>query len=156
MKNYRPTFYSVLNMLFQSLIKSLRMNDARSSLFTWRILHFRLFFTHSSNRWVNFRIWKMHGLRFLRVFKHALKEFDFQKNHVSLLCTFFNALGWIFLDLKTVCSMNTLMWVEWNKRLVKSTLIYILVFQNNTRRTIEDDNVKSQVIYVVTGPSRNW
>ena len=40
---------------------------------------------------------------------------------MSLLCASFNALGWIMWDLKTVCYMNTLIWVKWNKRL--STLL---------------------------------
>ena len=48
------------------------------------------------------------------------------------------------------CFINTLIRVEWNKRLVKSMLIYIYVFHNNTRKTIEDENVKSQLFYVVT------
>ena len=40
-KNF--TFYSVLNTLYQSLIKNLRVKDARPSLFTQRILHFTSF-----------------------------------------------------------------------------------------------------------------
>ena len=35
----------------------------------------------------------MQGLRFSRVFKYALMEFDFQKYHVSLLCTYLMRLG---------------------------------------------------------------
>ena len=110
------SFYSVLNTLYQSSIENLGVKDARSLLFTRRISLFTVFLTRSSDHWVNFPTWKMQGLRYMRLFKYALMEFDFRKNCVPLLCAFFKTLGWI------VCFMNKLILVEWNKRLVKAFL----------------------------------
>ena len=90
-KNLR--YYSVLNTLYQSLIKSLRVKDARSSLLTQIILICTAFSTRSTNHWLKICTWKMQGLPFLRVLFYALMECDFQKNHlVSLLCASYNAL----------------------------------------------------------------
>ena len=62
----------------------------------------------------------------------------FEKNHVPWLSAFFNSLGWIVCDLKTVCYMNTIIRVQWNKRLVKS-MHFTSIYLHNCYFPIEDD-----------------
>ena len=65
------TFHSVLNTLYQSLIKNLCVKYARSVHFAWKIFHFTAFWTRSTNHQLKIWGWKMQGLCFL------CKEFHF-------------------------------------------------------------------------------
>ena len=115
---------------------------------------------------------KMQGLRvlreefyFLQCSKHTLLIVELilalEICNVFAFYSYLNTLLWnlsfkkimcqIWVNyVRSKCNMNTLTWVEWNKRLIKYMLIYILVFHHNTRRTSEDENVKSQLLYAGT------
>ena len=87
----REEFYILQR--FKHALPNLRVKAARrSSLFMWSTLLFKVFQTHSSDRWVNFRTYNMQGLR---VFKYALMEFDFKKNHPCVFAMCIDQRTWV-------------------------------------------------------------
>ena len=86
----REEFYILQR--FKHALPNLRVKAARSSLFMWSTLLFKVFQTHYSNRWVNFCTYNMQGLR---VIKYALMEFDFKKNHPCVFAICIDQRTWL-------------------------------------------------------------